>query len=48
MVAEVRPEVPALNDVVFLGTPDWDRLREGADDTGEEDLVDSKGGCNSL
>ncbi|TXI39432.1 MAG: hypothetical protein E6Q57_21215, partial [Mycobacterium sp.] len=38
MVAEVRPEVPALNDVVFLGTPDWDRLREGADDTGEEDL----------
>ncbi len=38
MVAEVRPGVPALNDVVFLGTPDWDRLREGADDTGEEDL----------
>ncbi len=38
MVAEVHPEVPDLRDVVFLGTPDWDRLRERADSVGDEDL----------
>ena len=26
MVAEVRPELPDLEHVVFLGTPDWDDL----------------------
>jgi fatty-acyl-CoA synthase len=31
MVAEVRPSSPALTDVVFLGTDDWQRLRDGAD-----------------
>jgi fatty-acyl-CoA synthase len=30
MVAEVRPQAPELGDVVFLGTGDWDRLRERA------------------
>lgn len=30
MVAEVRPGLPALEHVVFLGTDDWDRLRERA------------------
>lgn len=27
MVAEVRQDCPALKDVIFLGTLDWDRLR---------------------
>ncbi|MGH3641450.1 MAG: AMP-binding protein [Mycobacterium sp.] len=31
MVGEVRPSAPQLSDVVFLGTDDWQRLREGAD-----------------
>lgn len=36
MVAEVRPQCPALTDVVFLGTGDWDRLR--ADQVDDEQL----------
>jgi len=31
MVDEVRPEVDTLREVVFLGTDDWARLREGAE-----------------
>ena len=31
MVDEVRPEVDTLREVVFLGTDDWTRLREGAE-----------------
>ena len=30
MVAEVRAELPALERVIFLGTPDWDELLAGA------------------
>ncbi|GAS86528.1 AMP-binding protein [Mycolicibacterium brisbanense] len=30
MVDEVRPQAPELTDVVFLGTGDWDRLRDSA------------------
>lgn len=32
MVAEVRPESPALTEVIFLGTPDWAALRAAAVD----------------
>lgn len=32
MVAEVRPESPALTEVTFLGTPDWAALRAAAVD----------------
>ncbi|MFA1546648.1 AMP-binding protein [Actinomadura chokoriensis] len=28
MVDEVRPKCPALRDVIFIGTPDWDALIE--------------------
>jgi fatty-acyl-CoA synthase len=30
MVEEVRPETPALEEVLFTGTSDWDRLDDGA------------------
>src|SRR5215207_1977331 len=30
MVAEVRPQLPELETVLFLGTPDWDELRRRA------------------
>jgi fatty-acyl-CoA synthase len=30
MVAEVHPELPALTDVIFLGSPEWDALYERA------------------
>ena len=30
MVAEVRPQLPELERVVFLGTPDWDELLQRA------------------
>lgn len=40
MVAEVRREVPALKDVVFLGTADWDRLCEQADEIGDPELLE--------
>jgi fatty-acyl-CoA synthase len=29
MITEVRPESPALRDVIFIGTPDWDGLLAG-------------------
>src|SRR3954447_23921053 len=31
MVAEVRPLLPALETVIFLGTPDWDELLQRAE-----------------
>jgi fatty-acyl-CoA synthase len=39
MVEQVRPEVPTLTDVVFIGTSDWDALRAGADDVSADDLA---------
>lgn len=38
MVDEVRPQCPALEDVVFLGTPGWDRLHSDAERVSEEEL----------
>ncbi|HYZ68352.1 MAG TPA: AMP-binding protein, partial [Mycobacterium sp.] len=38
MVEQVRPEVPKLTDVVFIGTPDWEALRGRAGDVSPGDL----------
>ncbi|HEY2318557.1 MAG TPA: AMP-binding protein [Solirubrobacteraceae bacterium] len=38
MIEEVRPEVPELERVVFLDSPDWDELLAGADQVPEADL----------
>ena len=38
MVEEVRPHVPALQRVLFIGTDDWDTLRAGADALGDAEL----------
>ncbi|MGB3485093.1 MAG: AMP-binding protein [Mycobacterium sp.] len=37
MVAEVRERVP-VQEVIFLGTEDWDRLRSGADQISVDEL----------
>ena len=39
MVDQVRAEAPTLRDVVYLGTADWDRLREGAQRIGTDELA---------
>lgn len=38
MVAQVRPRVPDLTEVVFIGTEDWQQLRGRADSVSVEDL----------
>ena len=38
MVDEVRPETPDLDEVVFLGTDDWERLRRRAETVPENEL----------
>ncbi len=38
MVAEVRPDVPDVTEVVFLDSPDWESLRQRADQTSAEEL----------
>ena len=47
MVAEVRPEASALQQVVFLGTADWDRLRELAAQISVEQLVARQAGLSN-
>ncbi|MDT5326686.1 MAG: fatty-acyl-CoA synthase [Mycobacterium sp.] len=44
MIDEVGPESPALSDVVFLGTPDWQRLRADADAVSQDGLRDRLAG----
>ena len=44
MVAEVRPELPALQRVVYLGTPDWEELLAGAASVSDEELRDRSAG----
>jgi fatty-acyl-CoA synthase len=39
MVAEVRPDAAALAEVVFLGTDDWVRLRDGAEAVAPDELT---------
>ena len=38
MVAEVRPDVPDVTEVVFLNSPDWESLRQRADQTSADEL----------
>ncbi|OHU21639.1 AMP-binding protein [Mycobacteroides franklinii] len=38
MVSQVRPDVPALRDVLFIGTSDWTDLVTGADRVSEDAL----------
>jgi fatty-acyl-CoA synthase len=38
MVAEVRPSLPALEDVIFIGTADWDDLLERANSVSADAL----------
>ncbi|TXH26115.1 MAG: AMP-binding protein [Mycobacterium sp.] len=39
MIAEVRPQVPSLSDVVFLDGADWDRLRADSAAVGADALA---------
>jgi len=39
MVAEVRPQVPGLQEVIFFGTEEWARLRGGADAVSGDELA---------
>ena len=47
MVGEVRPEASALQQVVFIGTADWDRLRESAAQISAEQLVARQAGLSN-
>ncbi|MFI5730658.1 AMP-binding protein [Kribbella sp. NPDC051587] len=38
MVDEVRPNCPALEETVYIGTGDWDSLRDAADRVTDEEL----------
>ncbi len=39
MVEEVRPDLPDLEQVIFIGTDDWDELLSAADATSAEELA---------
>ncbi|HWE54605.1 MAG TPA: AMP-binding protein [Acidimicrobiales bacterium] len=39
MVEEVRPQLPGLDDVVFIGDPTWDRFEQGGAGVSDADLV---------
>ena len=45
MVDEVRAETPALTDVFFLGTDDWDLAARRADEVTARTLADTAGGA---
>ena len=47
MVGEIRPEASALQQVVFIGTADWDRLRESAAQISAEQLVARQAGLSN-
>ncbi|MDN5794903.1 MAG: AMP-binding protein [Intrasporangium sp.] len=38
MIEQVRPDVPGLERVVLIGTPDWDELLSHADEVSAEEL----------
>lgn len=40
MVEEMRPEAPALTDVVYIGDPSWDELAGSGDGISDEDLAE--------
>lgn len=39
MIEQVRPDCPALEQVVLIGTPSWDALLAGGKDRSQEDLA---------
>ncbi|KUH85864.1 AMP-binding protein [Mycobacterium sp. GA-1999] len=47
MVEQVRADVPALTDVVHIGTADWDALRAGADEVTSEALAKRMAGLSN-
>ncbi|KUI03719.1 AMP-binding protein [Mycobacterium sp. IS-3022] len=47
MVEQVRSDVPALTDVVYIGTPDWEALRAGADEVPSEALATRMAGLSA-
>jgi len=47
MVNEVRGETTHLQDVVFIGTADWDRLRDGATQVSRDELVQRQDGLRN-
>jgi fatty-acyl-CoA synthase len=47
MVEQVRPEAPTLTDVVFIGTPEWEAIRERAGEASADDLRDRMAGLSN-
>lgn len=47
MITQIRPELPGLAEVVFLGTDDWERLRQRADAVTADELRCRLNGLNS-
>ncbi|MDY6997452.1 MAG: AMP-binding protein [Actinomycetota bacterium] len=47
MVEQVRPSVATLQEVVFLGTEDWDRLRRSAQQVSDEELAQRLAGLSA-
>ncbi len=47
MVAEVRPELPGLEQVVFLDTDDWAELLAAAEGTTSEQVADIEAGLDN-
>ncbi len=47
MVEEVRDEVPGLDRVVYIGTPDWDELMARADEVSAEELARVQGSLSN-
>jgi fatty-acyl-CoA synthase len=47
MIEEVRPQLPALEEVVYLGKPEWDALFGTADDDSGAALADREAGLSS-
>ena len=39
MIDEVRPDLPVLEEVIYLDSPDWERLLHGAGDVSAGDLA---------
>ena len=43
MIDEVRPDLPALEEVIYLDSPDWERMLHGAGDVTAGDLAERMG-----
>ncbi|EWT06499.1 AMP-binding protein [Intrasporangium chromatireducens Q5-1] len=47
MIDEVRPDLPGLERVILIGTPDWDELLGHADDVSAEQLAQVQAGLDN-